>query len=213
MKWIVVSDVHLGDHHLRENFHHLLDLLNKYSKKNYSLILNGDIFDFSRSFFEQEHVDFIKTIIKFKEIIYIEGNHDWFVSKFDGFLPKIKIVKELDILHNGKILKIIHGHQADFFIKTFPKFIRFLLKINKLLCDFFLIDVEHWFRHISFSTHKKMIKMYEFADVIISGHTHSPCVIYNKNKTYINVGDWVNRNNMCYALIDENGVNFYRYEV
>ena len=37
--------------------------------------------------------------------------------------------------------------------------------------------------------------------------------IYNKNKTYINVGDWVNRNNMCYALIDENGVNFYRYEV
>jgi UDP-2,3-diacylglucosamine pyrophosphatase LpxH len=52
---------------------------------------------------------------------------------------------------------------------------------------------------------KRIAKRERWADVIVAGHTHRPVVARYKGKTYVNTGDWVERANRAYLLIDDDG--------
>lgn len=210
--WVVISDTHIGDKHADEFLPKLFDILREYSYHGFSLILNGDIFDFSKNLIiDDRHREFISIIKNFKEVVYIEGNHDWFISGFDNTIPNFSFKKSFDLKVNNKLIKIIHGHQADNFVVKIPKLNRFLVRINNWIYEKIGIDVQHFFRNTKFvgkmlkKQESKLIEMMKSADVILAGHTHRLGSREESGVLYYNTGDWVEKDHGAIAIVDNNG--------
>ena len=113
----IISDVHLGTYgcHAKELLKYLKSIKPKI------LILNGDIIDiwqFSKSYFPEEHTKVIRKILKFVTdgvpVYYLTGNHDEMLRKFadfkmGGFQLLNKMVLDLD----GQKAWIFHGDVFD----------------------------------------------------------------------------------------------------
>ena len=216
--WLILSDIHIGDKHSDKQLPKLFDLLEEYSNKNYTLILNGDIFDFAKNLaFDKRHRTFLSLIQKYENIIYIEGNHDWFVSGLKNIFPKIEFKKELLLKLGNKIIKIIHGHQTDNFVMKMPKINRFLVKLNSWIYDIFKIDIQHYARNTKivqkFMLEKqetKLIKLEKIANILIAGHTHRPYFKKKYGIEYYNTGDWVENSHCAYVLIENNKIELIK---
>lgn len=217
----VISDLHLATHASRAK------LVLKYLKSIHpeTLILNGDIIDswrFSRSFFPKAHLKVIRYIIKFLEkgtkVIYISGNHDEFLRKFNQFeLGNLKICNQLTLDLDGKKTWIFHGdifdhiiHQAKWLAKAGAASKGLLTIINK-----FLNVLVMWFGGSEMNIYKYMRRQFtkevssdtQFeqavcnaainreCQTVICGHTHVPkdkiWMCEKGEVRYINCGDWV----------------------
>jgi UDP-2,3-diacylglucosamine pyrophosphatase LpxH len=114
---VVISDVHLGTYgcHAKE----LLQYLKSIKPK--TLILNGDIIDiwqFSKRYWPQEHMQVIKHITgligKGVKVYYVTGNHDEMLRKFVGFrMGSFKIVNKIVLNLDGRKAWIFHGDVFD----------------------------------------------------------------------------------------------------
>jgi UDP-2,3-diacylglucosamine pyrophosphatase LpxH len=211
--YLVISDTHIGDKQANKNLPSLFNLLERFSQKECVLVLNGDIFDFSKFLgFDERHRTFLSIIKKFRKIIYIEGNHDWFVSGIRDSLPHISFRKELILKIDNKIIKIAHGHQTETFIMKHPMFARTLTRINKWFYELSGIDLQHILRKtwlvqkfLLQRQEKKLVRMERQANIIIAGHTHRPCVRKIYDTMYYNTGDWVETPHRAYVLINNDG--------
>jgi UDP-2,3-diacylglucosamine pyrophosphatase LpxH len=114
---VVISDVHLGTYgcHAKE----LLKYLKSINPK--ILILNGDIIDiwqFSKSYFPEDHLKVIRKILKFVtdgvQVYYLTGNHDELLRKFVDFqMGNFQLVNKLVLNLNGKKAWFFHGDIFD----------------------------------------------------------------------------------------------------
>ncbi len=114
---VVISDVHLGTYgcHAKE----LLKYLKNINPK--ILILNGDIIDiwqFSKSYFPEDHLKVIRKILKFVtdgvQVYYLTGNHDELLRRFVDFnMGNFHLVNKLVINLNGKKAWFFHGDVFD----------------------------------------------------------------------------------------------------
>jgi len=137
---LFISDVHLGLDHT--NVDDLLKLLKIYEFEN--LYLVGDIIDgwrLKRQFNWNDSCNkFLRKILKLskqnKKIIYIIGNHDGFLYKFEDQSFGNIHIKEHEIYTtlNGEKITIIHGHQFDGIVKCN----KWLQKIGSILYGFLL---------------------------------------------------------------------------
>jgi len=216
--WLVLSDIHLGDDRSNINLPKLFSLLNHYSKLNCNLILNGDILDLARNLhFDIRHRIFFQILQKFKKVIYIEGNHDWFLSGLHCCFPKIEFTKELILDINNLKIKINHGHQADVLVYGFPILTRLCIKLNSWIYKIFKFDTQKYIRKTrlaKFLLEKQIKKILqnETSNVLISGHTHFPRCERIKNVLYCNTGDWLEEQNCCYIIIKDDGsIEFNNY--
>ena len=211
--WLIISDTHVGDRQANRNLPSLLNLLEDFSKKDCILVINGDAFDFSKFLgFDERHRAFIAAVQKFKNIIYIEGNNDWFISGLSDVLPHICFKKELILRLNHNIIKIEHGHQTDTAVMRYPGLARTFTRINRWIYQFTGIDVQHWLRKtwivqkfLLQRQEKKLVRMESQANIIIAGHTHRPCVRTIYDTIYYNTGDWVEYDHRSFALIHDDG--------
>ncbi len=210
--YVIISDIHIGDKHVHNNLYGLYKILQQYGNKDNHLILNGDIFDFSKSMkITKCHVRFIHNILNFGKITYIEGNHDWFISGFGNLFPKIQFTKHLKLIINNRRFHILHGHQVDFLASSWVG--RLIVKYNGMIENFSKINYQRLFQktYISKIFHQrleeKLINIEKWADVIVAGHTHMPAGFKTtKNgKIYINTGDWIERKNCHYLIIQNDG--------
>ena len=219
---VVISDIHLGTYgcHAAE--------LNKYLKSinPKTLILNGDIIDFwqfSKRYWPKSHMKVVKQIInmasKGSKIIYLTGNHDETLRKFEGtkmgnFRILNQYVKDLD----GKKVWFFHG---DIFDVTM-QYSKWLAKIGAVSYDTLILintivnNISEFFGRGKISLSKKIkdnvksavafINSFEQTaadlgiqkgyDYIVCGHIHHPedRIIEgrkNGNIRYLNSGDWV----------------------
>src|SRR5712691_3009266 len=105
---IIVSDIHLGSDMSRAG--ELINVLNSWTFEK--LILLGDIFDdlnFKR--LRRLHWDFlsyIRQISKYKEVVWVEGNHDEGLVEVIPYLLGVKACKEYVWEHNEKVYLAIH---------------------------------------------------------------------------------------------------------
>ncbi len=148
MKYLILSDLHIGDGSSKDDFHYdreIVELLERYKDEEITLVLNGDAFEILESecvrrlgliSFEElvekicpEIIDEIernhpkvfqlfREFSKDHEIVYIVGNHDYYILKNEGLrkkieekLEKVRIlpffyIEELSTL-------VIHGNQFD----------------------------------------------------------------------------------------------------
>lgn len=113
----IISDVHLGTYgcHAKE----LLKYLKSIKPK--MLILNGDIIDiwqFSKSYFPEEHTKVIRKILKFVTdgipVYYLTGNHDEMLRKFADFnMGGFQLLNKLVLNLDGKKAWVFHGDVFD----------------------------------------------------------------------------------------------------
>ena len=114
---LVISDVHLGTYGC-----HAKELLNYLSSVNpKQIILNGDIIDmwqFSKSYFPESHVQILRKILKFASegipVHYLTGNHDEVLRKFtDSSMGNLHLANKLLLELNGEKAWFFHGDVFD----------------------------------------------------------------------------------------------------
>ncbi len=114
---LVISDVHLGTYGC-----HAKELLNYLSSVNpKQVILNGDIIDmwqFSKSYFPESHVQILRKILKFASegipVHYLTGNHDEVLRKFaDSSMGNLHLANKLLLELNGEKAWFFHGDVFD----------------------------------------------------------------------------------------------------
>lgn len=113
----IISDAHLGTYgcHAKE----LLKYLKSIKPK--MLILNGDIIDiwqFSKSYFPEDHTKVIRKILKFVTdgvpVYYLTGNHDEMLRKFADFnMGGFQLLNKMILNLDGKKAWIFHGDVFD----------------------------------------------------------------------------------------------------
>jgi len=221
-----ISDVHLGTR--TSNAQALLQFLRDYDCDK--LYIVGDLIDIWSlrrwRYWPQLHNDVIQKILrkarKGVPVIYIPGNHDDFVSTFDGAYGNISI--QTNAIHetaDGRRILIIHGHELDTVVQNVKWLAyvgdigyQFLLALNPAI-NFFRrrFGLGYW----SLSAYAKQrvkdavnfIGEFEKAvaryaekfsvDAVLCGHIHKAAVRQFDRCTYYNCGDWVES---CTALIE-----------
>jgi UDP-2,3-diacylglucosamine pyrophosphatase LpxH len=117
MDIVIVSDVHLGTYGCQAK--ELLKYLKSIKPK--MLILNGDIIDiwqFSKSYFPEDHTKVIRKILKFVTdgvpVYYLTGNHDEMLRKFADFnMGGFQLLNKMVLNLDGKKAWIFHGDVFD----------------------------------------------------------------------------------------------------
>ena len=200
MKRLIISDLHLGSFHAKEQ--QLLTFLNSIEGFD-ELILAGDIIDFLivPTFTEQtaKLFDFVSNFTG--KVIYIVGNHDIpFKSCIGSELFDIKFVDAWEFEENNKKFRIEHGDRYETGIIHRKALMKFIMVVQDMLGRLFKWNLSAWWQHL-FENKKKAKRIWDIlqwnddADVFIMGHNHEPEVLIwvdqeQNIKTYVNCGDW-----------------------
>jgi UDP-2,3-diacylglucosamine hydrolase len=198
---IFISDSHCNNQNK--------ELLNILKKENASMIIfMGDIFDLlfgeiSQSIKEnQDLINIINEISINKEIIYLEGNHDFNLKKI---FPNIKIYpinkqplivsykdKKIALSHGDKNISLVYSLYTSIIRnKPFLFFLNFLNNIlNNKILNLIKKSKENKNRCYEINNFKdivyKKMKYYK-EDYIIEGHFHQDKEYIINNKKYINL--------------------------
>jgi UDP-2,3-diacylglucosamine pyrophosphatase LpxH len=223
-----LSDIHLGFRDSKVDF--LLDFLNNMHCD--TLYLVGDIVDLwamkRRFCWPQKHyqvmLKFYEMAAKGVRVIYVPGNHDDPMRRFNGDLfGPIEIAEECEHhTADGKRLLVMHGDAMDAYINHswLTRVIgdhgyEFLLFINRWSDRF-----RKWIGRPYFSLAgliksnikgaKAAIEIYEREalgeakrrgfDGVVCGHIHYPALREENGLRYANCGDWIES---CTALVED----------
>lgn len=228
-KSLFISDVHLGVEHT--NINHLLSVLKENEFDNIFLV--GDIIDgwkLRRSFTWSESANtFLQKIFraarKGTNIVYIIGNHDEFLYKFEGQSFGNIHIKEKHIHEtaSGEKILLIHGHQFDGIVKC-NKWLQHLGSIAyewllSLNSTFNIIRKKLGYGYWSLSKFLKSktkevvnyVSYWEDALIdhakkqgvsgVICGHIHTPA-IKHQDVIYYNCGDFVEHSSFIVETLE-----------
>jgi len=140
-----ISDVHLGTR--TSNAEALLQFLRDYECEK--LYVVGDLIDIwslrRGRYWPQTHNDVIQKILrkarKGVPVIYIPGNHDEFVSTFDGCYGNISIQKHaIHVTADGRRVLIIHGHELDTVVQN-AKWLAYLGDVGSQAVGIFVMQL------------------------------------------------------------------------
>ena len=218
----VISDVHLGTYGCRaKELHRYLKSIDPEI-----LVLNGDIIDiwqFSKKYWPAAHMKVVRQLLRFvqkgKRVVYITGNHDEMLRKFEGFeLGNFSITNKMVLnLDNGKKAWFFHGDVFDVCMQHS----KWLARLGAIGYDTLILinSAANWiskkFGGGRISLSKKIKNSVKSAvsfigdfeetcaeiairnkyDYVVCGHIHHPEIrtITNEQGSvyYLNSGDWV----------------------
>ena len=184
-KWVVFSDLHMGDGGSNDDFRSNADLfassLKKYYlKKKFGLILNGDVEELQRARFSKIHkkwdhiIDIFKKFEKETRLIKTVGNHDLELAYNEKIENPLPLAESVRLQYGEDDIFIFHGHQASKKYQRHNQLVGFTLKYfaNPLGIKNYSVS------HSSQKQYKieKIAYHYSAYRKIISviGHTHRP---------------------------------------
>jgi UDP-2,3-diacylglucosamine pyrophosphatase LpxH len=171
------------------------------------------------------------------EVVYITGNHDEMLRKFDGFkMESFQIVNKFVLKIDGKRIWMFHGDVFDFtmrYSKWLAKLGGFsydlLIKVNRainLLLEYFgreKISLSKKIKHgvksavsyiNNFEDSIAEIAISKKYDAVICGHIHQPeirTITSEKGSVeYMNPGDWIE--NLTGLEYNNGRWTIYKYE-
>ena len=183
-KWVIFSDLHLGNNTSKDDFKRNSTLFKKvlenYNDQNFGLILNGDVeelqrFDYHSIRNSQKDVfELFKLFFKRKALLKTFGNHDIDFSYNDEINREFPAEESFLLKHKKGEILIFHGHQASGYFIRYNKMIGWLLKYIATPLGFNNYSVAHNSR----KKYKIENKVYHYSAykgiVSIIGHTHRP---------------------------------------
>lgn len=223
-----ISDVHLGYKDCKAEY--LLGFLNSLNCD--TLYLVGDIVDLwsmkRRFCWPEKHYQVLLKLVDIAEkgtrVIYIPGNHDDPLRRFDGqVFGAIEVALELEhITADGRRLLVMHGDAMDAYMnfswlnKIFGDLAYDLLLFinrysNKIRALFGkpYFSLAHFIKQ-NLSGARQAIERYENLALneaiqrgyngVICGHIHAPTLFERDGFEYANTGDWVEN---CTALTED----------
>ena len=210
-KYLILSDIHLGDKHSRA------DLVLKVLKENKAktIIIAGDLFDHHNLHrLNKTHWKVLSKLRKLSKkckIIYLIGNHCFLKAEFMSILLGFNCKDEHIIeLKDSKVL-VVHGDIFDIYFTKYKWITNFIIKVYYLIRhytpfaeDFFRLFKHHTNDFVEKSSDIKQnalnyINMNGY-DKIICGHTHLP----EDDGKYMNTGSFCEKE--CgYVVIDKKG--------
>lgn len=225
-KAIFISDVHLGSTDCKAEL--LLEFLHHNTCD--VLYLVGDIVDLwamQRQFkWPESHNAIFHKIIELShqcKVIYLPGNHDAPLQKYDGLaIGDIQVVREtIHVTQQGKRFLVLHGDQFDDDV-TLGKFEAWigdkgydlLLWVNRTYNRYRSLNKAPYRSLAGYIKSRikgaqRAISRYQMAstkyaaeknvDGVICGHIHHPEQATTEHGIYINDGDWVEN---CTALCE-----------
>jgi len=210
-KYLIVSDIHLGDKDCKAEI--LLKVLKQNKAK--TIIIAGDLFDHHNLHrLNKTHWKVLSRLRKLSKkckIIYLIGNHCFLKAEFMSILLGFNCKDEHIIeLKNEKIL-IVHGDIFDIYFTKYKCITNFIIKCYYFLRhytpyadDFFNLFKSQTNNFIEKSSSIKQnalnyINMNGY-DKIVCGHTHLP----EDDGKYINTGSFCEKE-CAYVLIDKKG--------
>ncbi len=184
-KFVIFSDLHMGDGTSKDDFkdnsslfHSLLE--NHYLKKDFNLVLNGDVeelqrFSFSsiRTFWKATYAIFDKFHDESK-LFKTVGNHDLLLydKKYEGHPYKLYDAIKLKLKDN--YLFLFHGHQASRAYLKYNKLMGWILRYIANPLRIKNYTVAHDSRK-QYSIEKNVYQYSSYKKVLsIIGHTHRP---------------------------------------
>jgi len=212
---IFIADAHYPNHD--KEFLTFLQNIKSGKVKTSQLILMGDIFDllvgtssYLKDRFKKE-IALIETIAQNIEVIYIEGNHDFYLKNLFDSVKVIPIEKQPLIMYSqNRTIAISHGDKycMKLSYKIYTKLIRnpLILKLipqayakNKLQS----MKSKKIYKEIkNFESKVKNIAKNYNSNLIIEGHYHQGVIINN----YISLPSFAYCNEI--GLFDDNKVEF-----
>lgn len=210
-KYLIVSDIHLGDKDCKAEM--LLKVLKQNKAK--TIIIAGDLFDHHNLHrLNKTHWKILSKLRKLSKkckIIYLIGNHCFLKAEFMSILLGFNCKDEHIIeLKDEKIL-VVHGDIFDIYFTRYKFITNFIIKIYYIIRhytpfadDFFTLfkAKTNDFVEKSGDVKKNAIKYIQINNYnkVICGHTHLP----EHSDKYINTGSFCEKE--CgYVVIDKKG--------
>lgn len=240
-KILALSDLHLGEPLTDERYPLFLKVLDKFIMSDIQeLLLMGDIFDIligNKKFWRNIHPEFFKkleeALLKNKKITWVQGNHDFQLSRLLTPMGVHWIENHEVIIREGLKISVSHGDLADeknklhplwraflnsqfmsLFIKLIPesigerKIYPLTLKLSKASRR---VSQNKEFREIAketFRKHARKLQGLHNADLVILGHSHiSDEVSLNESSRYLNLGSWFENPQVGILEVNERSLN------
>lgn len=184
-KYVIFSDLHMGDGSRKDDFKQNSDLFKTalreyYLKKNFSLILNGDVEELQRFSLEKirktwkEVYEVLEIFKEHNKLFKIIGNHDLVLCLPKYADQKFPIQHSVTLQTRFGDLLIFHGHQASMTYRKLNKLVGYTLRYlaNPLRIRNF--SVAHSSRK-QYAIERRVYHHSSFRKrVSIIGHTHRP---------------------------------------
>lgn len=207
MKTLIISDLHLRKAFDQNYFDILRQLFGQYE----NIILNGDFWDsYYLSFDEFLNSEWnqLFPILKSKNTIYLEGNHDFLYQMDDRvheFCNEMKVKHKIN--WKDKTLVITHGHtfkkskiQKYKFLKN-SKYVFELLKFGNLILEKTPFD-KILNNSSAKSLKKEVLKSKKSSEIFIIGHSHIPEL--DLENGYVNCGFF--KKDRSFVVVDEDEI-------
>ncbi len=183
-RFVIFSDLHLGDGSSRDEFVHNTALFRTvlsehYLRRRFKLVLNGDVEDLYKFSLRavMEHCGdlyqlfdaFLRTTALYK----IVGNHDADLAARNASFQRLPLYRALRLRFAEQDLLLLHGHQAGFLPDRFNRICAFFTRFGSPL------GIRNG--SVAYDEARKYWiekRIYEFAKsnriVAVIGHTHRP---------------------------------------
>jgi UDP-2,3-diacylglucosamine pyrophosphatase LpxH len=209
MKYVITSDVHLGNRHSRAAaFQEFIERL----RPDVTLVLGGDVIDDPLVPVEDDHLRALKSVLDRYangNFIWVRGNHDEGVHKQDD-------VEEHEDFAIGNRLYVCHGDRFDnvmphnrWFVKTFGWLHRLRIKMG--MHPVHVAQFAKKFKLLySFLRRNVMLNAVEHAKErgfthVACGHVHYAETGEKDGVVYFNLGAWTENPSHC-LLVDDDGM-------
>ena len=202
---LIASYLHIGDY--KSGYRDFMNFLDSQDDIGH-LIVAGDFFDLwvvgtGRALKEGKYViDYLSERFG-NNVAYLTGNHDEDFKHLKS-LNGIRIKRFHVFKYGTKRILVCHGHEYDPspYLTTFRSLAKFNAWVVNKTDQLFGIDTRKWLVSLSDQVendpYDKLLFTYEFNlrkefsgvhDIVITGHTHQPCIKEFTDLVYINVGD------------------------
>lgn len=184
-KWVIFSDLHMGDGGSTDDFKRNSELFSKalehfYLKGKYALILNGDVeelqrFKITKIFNQWREVYGLFDQFHERDALYKTiGNHDLELQLMKDLPFDYKHYDSLKLKFNDEYLFVFHGHQASKKYQQHNELIGFTLKYFANPLGIKSYSVSHS-NQKQYKIEKRAYGFSSFNKVVsIIGHTHRP---------------------------------------
>jgi len=223
---LLLGDLHIGLGDSQKKLELLKFILNGFSHAE-KVVFLGDIFDFYYECPETvmelygEFLSTLKNLRAQKEVLYVQGNHDFFPMKLLINCGVKLSAKGFKITYHGKSIYLTHGDLltlSGLMTRIFLSFPLWNILMKLIPCPLIygiarristLSRKRSSSKALTESIPEPVRKLFKKYDIVVTAHFHKPVAEkLGEGKIYVNPGDWLEY--YTFGVITDGKVNIFK---